>query len=248
MRRRGLSVVVLLALMTPFPVAQADDASGGASLPLTDRPDVAQPQIEDPISDAELADLETIANQTGMSLRAAIDRYAWNDNFALAVSAVREAAPEAFTGAEIVDGGRAWIAFTIDAPERAMNIIDAFEESHAGVTVEVRTDLRFTEDELERAITTIHYAILDYAHVRDASTSFDVDMRQITTVVLLDSGVTDSVLDDLRATANESLIDSGLAGVLDSIEMSVIRSNLPTLAVTDQDQTPNQPSSRAVAK
>ncbi len=247
MRRRGLSVVVLLALMTPFPVAQSDDAAG-ASLPLTGRPDVAQPQIEDPISAAELADLETIANQTGISLQAAIDRYAWNDNFALLVSAVREAAPEALTGAEIVDGGRAWIAFTTDAPERAMNIIDAFEESHAGVTVEVRTDLRFTEDELERAVATIHYATLEGAHVRDASTSFDVDMRQITTVVVLDSGVTDSVLDDLRATANESLIDSGLAGILDSIEMSVIRSTSRHWAVTDQDHTPSQPSRRAVAK
>jgi len=229
MRRGGLSVVVVLALMTPLPVAPADDAGGGEGLPLTDLPDVAPPQINDSISAAELADLESIASQTGMSLQAAIDRYAWNDNFALAVSAVREASPEDFLGAEIVDGGSAWIAFAGAAPARAMDIIAEFEDSHAAITVEVRTDLRFTEDELEEAIATVHHAVLEAPMVRDASTSFDLNTRQITTVVVLDNGVTDSVLDDLRAGATEALIDSDLAGILDSIKISVVRSNVPTL-------------------
>lgn len=229
MRRRGLSVVVVLALMTGGPAVRAEDVARSDSLPLPDLPDVAQPQIDDSISGAELADLETIAIQRGMSLQAAIDRYAWNDNFALAVSAVREASPEAFTGAEIVDGGRAWIAFTVGAPERAMDIIDTFEESHPDVTVEVRIDQRFTENELEKAIATVHYAVLKAPDVRDASTSFDVDTRQITTVVALNGGLANSVLDDLRAGATEALIESGLREILDSIAVSVVRSNLPSL-------------------
>lgn len=235
MRRGGLSVVVILALMTAVPVAQADEAVVGERLPLTDLPDVAQPQINDPISDAELEDLQAIADQKGMSLQAAIDRYAWNDNFALAVASVREASPEAFTGAEIVDGAGAWVAFAAGAPDKAIEIIGAFEKTHATVAVDVRPDFGFTEVDLEKAIAAVHYAVFEAANVRDATTSFDFDTREITTVVALDSGAADSVLDDLRAGATEKLIDSGLGGILDSIAVTVVRSNLPTLGGIDSN-------------
>ena len=62
------------------------------------------PEIRDAVSDAELQDLQAVAEQYGMTLQEAFDRYAWNDNFSRAVSRVREAAPETFAGAEIVDG------------------------------------------------------------------------------------------------------------------------------------------------
>ena len=48
------------------------------------------------ISEAELIDLQAIADQKGMSLQAAIDRYAWNDDFDVAVSQIREAVPRGF--------------------------------------------------------------------------------------------------------------------------------------------------------
>lgn len=218
--------------MTAVPAAQADEAVGGARPSL---PEVAQPQINDAISEAELEDLKAVAGQQGMSLQAAIDRYAWNDNFALAVATVREASPEAFTGAEIVDGGGAWVAFAAGAPESAIEIIDAFKKSHATVTVEVRPDFGFTEVELEKAIATVHYAVLDTVEVRDATTSFDFDTRQITTVVALESGVADSAVDGLRAGATDKLIDSGLGGILDGITVTVVRSNLPTLGGFDSN-------------
>lgn len=232
MRRGGLYVVVMVALVTAAPVAQADNAVGGESLPI---PDVARPQIDDPMIDAELEDLRALASQQGTSLQAAIDRYAWNDNFAITVSEVREASPDAFTGAEIVDGGGAWVAFAAGAPERALEIIDTFKKSHATVTVEVRTDLGFTEVELEKAIETVHYAMFESANVRDVSTSFDFDTRQITAVVALDSDASDSALDDLRADATKKLVDSGLEGILDSIAISVVRSNLPALGGSDSN-------------
>lgn len=109
-RGRGPAIVVALVLMTMVPVTRADEGRS-TDLALMDLPDAAQPQIDDPISEAELEDLTTIADQKGMSLQAAIDRYAWNDNFALAMATVRQSSPEAFTGAEIVDGGTAWVAF-----------------------------------------------------------------------------------------------------------------------------------------
>jgi streptogrisin C len=233
-RARHFVIPLIIALALPPPSAVGTDGTA-TDTPLvtteitSDLPDVTQPQIDDPISEAELEDLKTLASQQGMSLQAAIDRYAWNDNFALAVSTIREASPEAFTGAEIVDGGRAWIAFAAGAPNRALEIIDTFTKSHATVTIEVRPDVGVTEVELEMAVATVHSSVFEAANVRDATTSFDFDTRQITTVVVLDGGVADSALDDLRAGATDSLIDSGLGGLLDSIAVTVVRSSLPAL-------------------
>ena len=88
------------------------------------------------ISSAELEDLQTVANQFGISLQEATDRYAWNDNFALAVAQIREAFPEAFAGAEIVDGNRAWVAFAGQTPEAARAMIDTFGSTQSGISVD----------------------------------------------------------------------------------------------------------------
>ena len=101
--------------------------------------EMAPPGINDPPNDAELQDLHRIADQKDISLQEAIDRYAWNDNFSLAVTRISEAFPTVFAGAEIVDTGHAWIAFESPPPPKAaLDIIAEFSESHRGVSVEVR--------------------------------------------------------------------------------------------------------------
>ena len=57
--------------------------------------------IRDAVSDAELQDLQAVAEQYGMTLQEAFDRYAWNDDFS-------QAAPETIAGVGIVDGSHAW--------------------------------------------------------------------------------------------------------------------------------------------
>jgi hypothetical protein len=79
--------------------------------------EMAPPGINDPPNDAELQDLHRIADQKDISLQEAIDRYAWNDNFSLAVTRISEAFPTVFAGAEIVDTGHAWIAFESPPPK-----------------------------------------------------------------------------------------------------------------------------------
>lgn len=229
MRFGRAAVVVAFVLTAWVPLARANPPTSGGTVAPTDLPDLAQPEINDPISDAELEDLKTLASQKRISLQAASDRYAWNDNFALAVATVRASNPEAFTGAEIVDGRTAWVAFAASAPDRAMDSLQAFEEAHATVAVEVRADFGFTEAELETAIATIHYSVFEAANVRDATTSFDFNTRQITSVVALEGGVADSELAELRTDATESLIASGLRGILDSVAVSVVQSSLPAL-------------------
>ena len=192
-------------------------------------PEAPPPGIEDPPSEAELDDLQFIANREGISLQEAIDRFGWHDNFSLAVSKVRDAAPAAFAGAEIAGADRAWIAFRGLPPGAALNIIDIFRSSHSDVTVEVRTGLGFTESELQNAIPALHYAVLESPGVRDASTSFDFPKGRITTTVVLESTASDSVLDDLRVIATQRLIDETRPDILDTISVTVVRSRHPVL-------------------
>ena len=177
----------------------------------------------DGISDAELIDLQAVADQKGMSLQAAIDRYAWNNDFAAAVAEIREAVPGAFTGAEIVDAGNAWVAFAGSAPAAAKAIVDTFTSSHSGVSVEVRADKGFTEVELEKAIEAAHFSVFNSPEVRDAATSFDFATGNIETIALLERNATDSALAVLRTAATNKIADATGADILSSISNSVVR-------------------------
>jgi hypothetical protein len=222
-----MTFALLLGFAVPTQ-ATADLASTTDHLP-----EVAPPAIEDPISDAEMEDLRTLADQRGVPLRDVIDRYAWNDNFALAVQMIRETTPEGFTGAEIVDADTAWIAFAGGAPREALDKLGIFTASHGDVSVEVRTNLGFTETELQRAIEEVHYTLLARPEVSNAATTFDFGTGQITTRVVLASAVPDSVLGDLRLVAANSLIDAAGVGILDSIATSVFRSDLQIMGGDD---------------
>ena len=216
-----------------------EDSSRSESVHITNTPGVigeepapseaSPPEIDDPPREAELSDLQFIADRKRISLREAIDRYGWNDNFALAVSRIREASPATFAGAEIVDGAHAWIAFTGHPPKAALDMIHIFTSSHSGVSVEVCTDLSFTEAELEIAIPAVHYAVLEAPGVRNASTSFDPATGQIRTIVVLEGAASDSQLDDLRDIAEKRLIDVTRSDILESIAVVVVRSQSPVL-------------------
>ena len=158
---------------------------------------------------------------------------AWHDNFSKMASTIREVAPEAFAGAEIVGPRQARIAFAGQPPKTVLNILDIFSNSHGGVSVEVRTGLGYSEAELQKAIPAVHYAVLRSPGVRDATTSFDSSTAQIRTVVVLDITASSSVLDDLQAIATQRLIDETRPGILNTISVSVVRSNFGVLGGVD---------------
>ena len=190
----------------------------------TSLPDMASPDSEDSISAAELEDLQAVATQTGISLREAIDRYAWNNDFAIHVAVVRQIAPESFAGAEIVSVGKAWIAFAGSAPETALNELKAFSDSHDSVSVQVRTDKGFTEVELQEAIEAAHFAVLEKPEVNDANTGFDFATGEIRSLVVLQKTASDIILDDLQVSVNMAITDATREDILNSISFSVVQS------------------------
>ena len=97
----------------------------------------------------------------------------------------------------------------------------------------MRTGLGFSEAELDRAIPAVHYAVLRYPGVRDASTSFDSSTVQIRTVVALELTASPSVLNDLRAIMTQRLIEETRPDILNTISLSVVRSNFGILGGVD---------------
>ena len=209
-------------------------------------PESSPPEIDDPPNAAELEDLQFIADQRGISLQEAIDRYGWHDNFSLAASRIREAYPETFAGAEIVDGANAWIAFTGNPPREALDIIDIFAGSHSGVTVEIRTDKSFTQAEISDAVPAIHYALLNAQGVRIAHTTFNRDTAQMESRVMLESEDTGTTLDDLRAIATERLIAVTRPDILDSISLSVVLVESQPFGVVDGPVLTSPPPSQLI--
>ena len=231
MLRAILVVLLMLGILVTATVgvAHAQDA-GDDGTPL---PEAAPPEIDDPPSEAELQDLQAVADREGISLQEAIDRYAWRDNFSLAVSRVRDVAPEVFAGAEIVGDSNAWISFVEQPPQAALDILDIFRSSHSSISVEVRTNASITEAELQKAIPAVHYAVLRSPGVRNASTSFESSTSQIRTVVALELTASPFVLNDLRAIATQRLIEETRPDILDTISVSVVRSPYPILGGVD---------------
>ncbi|WP_130413347.1 hypothetical protein [Xylanimonas ulmi] len=183
-------------------LAYADD--GPAPVVELQAAEVAALRIDDSISTAEMQDLRLVAEQNGISLDEAIDRYAWNDNFSLVVDTIRKAHPESFTGAEIVDAGHAWISFKGPAPNVAA-VLDPFAKIAPTVEVEVRADEGYSEHQLEKSIESVHYAIYGSPGVRQAATSFDTDTRTIVTTVVLTDPERASAAADLNETAQATL-------------------------------------------
>lgn len=237
--RRATTAIVLVASIASAAAgtavlsvpdwAAAADSQGGAEFSA----EVAPLSVGDPISDAELQDLETIADQSDMSLQEAIDRYAWNDNFAVAVADIRDRYPDAFAGAEIVDADHAWIAFADHAPAEAIDIAGAFSKQHGDVAVDVRTNLGVTEAELTKATVEIHLAIYNMADVRDAATFYDLESGTITTTVVLDDDASASALDEARSVAATSLSNIVRNGVPGNLKADVIRSNSEVVGGND---------------
>ena len=221
------------SVVSVTPVAGASTVASQHEEAVSQQSELVPQDIREAVSDAELQDLQAVAEQYGMTLREAFDRYAWNDEFSRAVQRVRAAAPESFTGAEIVDATNAWIAFTGTPPKAVLDMINAFTTKHTSVSVEVRTGHSLTEAEIEEAVPAVHYAVYKAPKVIDAFTSFDPKTNEIKSTVVLAETAPDSVVDELRAIAEKRLAEVTRPDILDSISVSIVRSPMPVIVIKD---------------
>ncbi|MCA1783764.1 MAG: hypothetical protein ABR551_14110 [Gemmatimonadales bacterium] len=207
--------------------AYADEPSSGSNSHLS----VAPQEVIDEISGHELEDLEALADQKGISLDTAIIEYSWRDDFSFAAQAIREKFPDTFAGAEIKDMNDVRINFTGPAPDEALNILNEFERRFRSLEIatDVHTEANLSERDLKAAIEGAHYAVLEASEVRDASTSYVSEKRQVRVSVELGKAGTEEDIADLQDVASQG-VDAAIGQPgIESITTRVTESSSPTL-------------------
>ena len=176
--------------------APAESATAiGEQLP--DLPDVPPATIGAPLTEAQLYDLGVIANEEGISLSEAIERYGWHEWFSLLVDQIRQEYSDAFAGARIEDDGSPWIAFKETAPDDAVNAISSFDTLPGfSREIEIITDRGFTEEELDSELVAAHFAALGLTSVADASSAYDIATGRIRVEVETARQATDETVHD----------------------------------------------------
>lgn len=223
------------ALVVGAPLTAAADPA--PSLPQANAadplPEAPAPRVGDGISDAELADLTSIAADRGMSVDEAIASFGWQNNYSLAMDQIRDVAPEAFAAAEIVDAGHAWVSFVGAVPAAAAAPIAEFRAAFPTVAVEVRSGAVVSEIDLDVAMAAAHFAVFEDADVRDATTVFDPDTATLVTRVVTDSPTGEARMPELRSSAAARVLDAVGPDVGAALKVSVLHSDQPVL--TGQD-------------
>ena len=186
MMRSGLAIRVTIgsALVLTALIAGPASAIPAGNESRSGVPDVAPLSATDGVSEAEMADLTTLATQSDQTLESVIRRYAWNDNFAHIVGVIRAAWPDDFAGAEISGETSAWVAFRAAAPQGVSEELGALKAIAPDVQVVLREGLGLSEIELLRVIEDVHGLALNAGGVESATTTFDYATRTITTRVL----------------------------------------------------------------
>lgn len=124
------------------------------------------------LSAAERADLALIAESEGIGTEEAMDRVAWQNDFAMAATALQEAYPESFAHAEITSEwpavGSIW--FVGPVPLGASELLASVPE---GVNVELIPGAELSAEAVDAAVIEVHRAVSATGLVSDVVTSYD---------------------------------------------------------------------------
>ena len=176
-----------------------------------------------PISDATLQDMGSIADTEGISVQAAVDQYGWHNPFSLAVADIRVVAADDFSGAAITGSEQAWIGFANDTvPEAATNALAEFRNDYPNITIDFYTGTSFTNREISAALRAAYFKVYNSTEVQDATASFNSATRQIEIVANVGTDSPDpATMEELVRKAKEGVSESGGPALLDVIGVTV---------------------------
>ena len=170
---------------------------------------------------AELDDMATIAEETGIALQEAVNRYGWHNDFARMVSEIRTASPGALATAEITGDASASVYFAGETPRSALALVDAFEDDYPSLRVATHANMGFTKQEAEAATVGAHYAVFRTAGVLDAASSFDYKVMRIDIIAQTGGATSDPTGDSLRRIAEGGVRDATRPDLLDMVSVTV---------------------------
>ncbi|MEO1231466.1 MAG: S1 family peptidase [Myxococcota bacterium] len=108
------------------------------------------------LNPAELEDLSVIARERGWTLDQAIERVGWEEAYDRAVSEIRAAHPDTFSGSVITPEAStdAWMGFAGEIPD---GVVD--HPAFAGIDIELHAHLGYSEEGLHSQLLEVHHAI-----------------------------------------------------------------------------------------
>ena len=178
--------------------------------------------LKDQLSDALLEDLETIAQQEGTSLEAAIERYGSQGSLIALHDAIRETFPNDYAWARVAIAGRGSFGFAEQAPAAALWMIEGFVNGHWGAHIEVYSHVGYNELEKRKAINAYHSAVGVAPEVGVNSTGLGAETGHLTMTMGLHGAACDAaVIDDVRSSATKALIDATKPGIHNSIKLDL---------------------------
>lgn len=111
-----------------------------------------------------------------MPLADAIDRYAWQEEFAEVTNRLAQTFPDEYAGARIVgDGLSTWIGFRAEVPALAADLVDSLPKP-----VELVRGRGFTQDELIAALEQSYYKVYRWPDIANAAGTVDIETGVIT--------------------------------------------------------------------
>jgi hypothetical protein len=185
-------------------------------------------------------DLQSIANQDGITLDESIMRFAWRDDFSKMVTAIEKENPDSVVDVAMTSGSSAWIKFSGSISGNARNAIDKFQSENPHVTVSLQTgkDPGFTKREVEEAVIGAHFAVMAEDGVQDSVTYYDSDAIEIVVTVQMATPPSGEKLSSLEKAAERGAAEATRPDITDSlaISLSVVQHDL---SGTDGYRAPN---------
>ena len=237
-----VAAVVVIVTMAPAPSSNGETAASHRNMATLTPDEVAalmreHPSISGP---AELDDLQSVANQDGITRDESIARYAWRDDFSMIVSAIRDDDPDSVVDAAITSGSSAWIKFSGSISGNARKAIDKFKSENPHVTVSLQTgkDPGFTRREADEAVIGAHFAVMAEDGVQDSVTYYDSDTIEIVVTVQMATPPSGAKLSSLEKAAERGAAEATRPDITDSlaISLSVVQHDI---SGTDDSRAPN---------
>ena len=237
-----ITVVVVIVAMAPAPSSDSETVVSHHNMATMTPHDAAalirqHPSISGP---AELNDLQSIANQYGITLDESIARHAWRDDFSMMVTAIEDDDPDSVVDAASTSGSSAWIKFSGSISGNARKAIDKFksENPHVAISLQTGKDPGFTRREADEAVVGAHFAVMAEDGVQDSVTYYDSDTIEIVVTVQMATPPSGEKLSSLEKAAERGAAEATRPDITDSlaISLSVVQHDL---SGTDGYRAPN---------
>lgn len=159
----------------------------------------------------ELEDLTLIAEDEGISVETAIQRFGWQEQFSNAVAAIREAYPDTFAGSSMNDGfvGGS-VTFVGEVPAAAVKYV-----SDLPVDVRLIGGAPYSRTQIDASVTAAHRALYSASRPDSVSTYFDVDAGTVVATLYTDDKGDRDESRQLTQSMDESVAQVGPTGGAD---------------------------------